>query len=160
MTGDLVTHSMHQAVLLTGVLILVFSALHDIAARTIPNTACAALALLGVAVHLADGQILFSLILGAIVFAACTFCWLRGWMGGGDVKLFTAAALFVPPAAVGTMDHFPCCCESRTFSPLKAISNPPTPVRNTSDLRFDKSNLCKVMLSWPLNAAWTTGVSW
>ena len=88
MTGDLVTHSMHQAVLLTGVLILVFSALHDIAARTIPNTACAALALLGVAVHLADGQILFSLILGAIVFAACTFCWLRGWMGGGDVKLF------------------------------------------------------------------------
>jgi prepilin peptidase CpaA len=100
---ETVMHTLHQAVLITGALTLVFAALHDIAARTIPNTASAILACLGLALHAADGTILFSLLVGFAVFGTCALCWMRGWMGGGDVKLLTAAALFVPPGAVGSM---------------------------------------------------------
>lgn len=86
-----------------GALTLVYAALHDIAARTIPNTASVILAVLGIAAHAADGTILLSLIIAALVFAVCALCWTRGWMGGGDVKLLAAAALFVQPGAVGAM---------------------------------------------------------
>ncbi len=96
-------HSLHLAILTAGALTLVFAALHDVAARTIPNTASIVLALLGIATHVADGTILFSLLIGAIVFTVSLFCWMRGWMGGGDVKLLAAAALFVAPGSVGSM---------------------------------------------------------
>ena len=89
--------------LLAGVGLLVFAALHDIAARTIPNIVCASLALIGLLLRVADGQLVPALLLGAVIFCVCTACWLRGWMGGGDVKLFTAASLFVPPGTVGQM---------------------------------------------------------
>ena len=103
MINDPVMHSLHQGALILSALTLCCAALHDIAARTIPNTACAILALLGIGLHLADGTILISLLFATLVFCGCTFCWLRGWMGGGDVKLLAASSLLVPPAAVGTM---------------------------------------------------------
>jgi prepilin peptidase CpaA len=40
---------------------------------------------------------------GGIVFGLCLLCWLRGWMGGGDVKLLGACALLVPPLSVFPM---------------------------------------------------------
>ena len=82
---------------------LVYAALHDIVARTIPNTVSVILSVLGIAMHVADGTILFSLLISAVVFTVCAVCWMRGWMGGGDVKLLTAAALFVSPGSVGAM---------------------------------------------------------
>ena len=36
----------------------------------------------------------------AIVFAITFIFWRLGWMGGGDVKLLTAAAIFVAPLTV------------------------------------------------------------
>jgi prepilin peptidase CpaA len=93
----------HLIPVLAGAGLLVFAALHDIAARTIPNLVSAALAILGILLRAADGQLLSAVVLGAVVFCVSTACWLRGWMGGGDVKLFTAAALFVAPATVGQM---------------------------------------------------------
>ena len=103
MSNDLTIQVGHAAPLVVGAGLLLFAAVHDIAARTIPNSTSAALAVLGLAIRVVEGQFLSSLLLGAIVFAVCTACWLRGWMGGGDVKLLTAAALFVPPATVGVM---------------------------------------------------------
>ena len=38
-----------------------------------------------------------------IVFGVALVCWLRGWMGGGDVKLLGACALLVPPVAVSPL---------------------------------------------------------
>jgi prepilin peptidase CpaA len=93
----------HTAPLLAGASLLVFAAMHDIAARTIPNSVSLALATLGLVLRVAEGQVVSSLALGALVFAVCAACWLRGWMGGGDVKLLTAAAIFVPTATVGQM---------------------------------------------------------
>ncbi len=86
-----------------GSAILAAAALHDVAARTIPNWTSLALAAIGMALRWADGQLLFALALAAIVFCAAVFCWQRGWLGGGDVKLLAAAAIFVPPASVGHM---------------------------------------------------------
>jgi prepilin peptidase CpaA len=47
-----------------------------------------------------DGHFVSALFSGAMVFAATWYCWKRGWIGGGDVKLLTACALLVPPASV------------------------------------------------------------
>ena len=103
MTVEYVISVLQKAVLIVGALTLVYAALHDVAARTIPNTASVILAVLGIATHVADGTILLSLLIAAIVFTVCALCWMRGWMGGGDVKLLTAAALFVLPGSVGLM---------------------------------------------------------
>ena len=79
--------------------LLVLAAAHDLAARTIPNALSAALAGGGVLFHLATADLSRALAAAAAVGALVGFCWLRGWMGGGDVKLPAAAALAVPAGA-------------------------------------------------------------
>ncbi len=88
-----------------GAVLLVAAALHDVAARTIPNWVSLALFALGVLLRVLDGSrsLLEGLSLGLAVFVFAVFCWRRGWLGGGDVKLLAAAAIFVPPAHVGDM---------------------------------------------------------
>lgn len=73
---------------------------HDIVARTVPNFLATILALLGLALRFLHGDLPGGLLAGLLVFIAAAFCWRRGWMGGGDVKLLAAAAIAVPPAAV------------------------------------------------------------
>jgi prepilin peptidase CpaA len=91
------------ALLATGAVLLVAAALHDVAARTIPNWTSFGIACLGLAMRAAQGQLPGSLALGFAVFAVAAFCWMRGWMGGGDVKLLGATALFIPPVHVGDL---------------------------------------------------------
>jgi len=100
--NDLLTLVGHLALVLGGIL-LVAAALHDVAARTIPNWVSLGLCALGVLLRCVDGHLVAGLSLGLLVFAVATFCWKRGWMGGGDVKLLSAAAIFVPPDHVGDM---------------------------------------------------------
>jgi len=92
-----------QIALVLGGILLVAAALHDVAARTIPNWVSLSLFVLGVILRCIDGKLVAGLSLGLAVFAVATFCWKRGWMGGGDVKLLSAAAIFVPPLHVGDM---------------------------------------------------------
>lgn|SRR5487761_2354239 len=84
--------------LLIGALCLLTAAVHDVIARTAPNWTAAVLAVSGMALRLLHGQALAGLSVGLVVFVVAAFCWRRGWMGGGDVKLLAAAAIFVPPA--------------------------------------------------------------
>lgn len=88
---------------LAAVSLLVLAALCDILTRLIPNAIPAALAVLGLALRLIDGSWPWALLAGGIVFGLCFLCWMRGWMGGGDVKLLGACALLVPPASVFPM---------------------------------------------------------
>ena len=83
--------------------LLILAAGCDILTRLIPNAIPAALAVLGLALRLIDGSWPWALLAGGVVFGLCFLCWLRGWMGGGDVKLLGACALAVPPAAVFPM---------------------------------------------------------
>ena len=82
--------------------IVLTAALHDVAARTIPNEVPLALALTGAAMGLTSGSLLPSLLTGATVFTVAALCWHRRWLGGGDTKLIGAAALALSPAAVPT----------------------------------------------------------
>ncbi len=91
---------------LIGALLLVFAALHDIGFRTVPNRVSVALLTCGVLLRLLDGgphQLLWGLLCGGAVFIVTFACWRFGWMGGADVKLLTAAAVFVPPIMVPTL---------------------------------------------------------
>jgi prepilin peptidase CpaA len=83
------------------VTLLIVASLHDVAVRTIPNAICLSLAGIGLLLRLADGNMAGALITAAIVLAATMICCLRGWMGGGDVKLLSAAVLLLPPSRVG-----------------------------------------------------------
>jgi len=83
--------------------LLVLAACLDILTRLIPNSIPLALAVLGVALRVADGSWPWALLAAGIVFSLALLCWLRGWMGGGDVKLLGACALLVPPTSVFPM---------------------------------------------------------
>lgn len=80
--------------------ILCLAALHDIAARTIPDWMPIALTVVGIIERILDGRLIAGLLAGLIVFVLAGICWRRGWLGGGDVKLLGAAAIAVPPAVV------------------------------------------------------------
>ncbi len=91
---------------LIGALLLVFAAVHDIGFRTVPNRISVALLACGIVLRLLDGgthQLMWGLLCGGAVFIVTYACWRFGWMGGADVKLLTAAAVFVPPVMVPTL---------------------------------------------------------
>ena len=98
------THSaLATLLLLTGVGLLAFAALHDIGFRTVPNRVSATLLAVGLALRFLGGDLGTALLCGLAVFAVTYAFWRFGWMGGADVKLLTASAVFVPPLTVPTM---------------------------------------------------------
>lgn len=80
--------------------IVVLASLNDIATRTISNKLLIPLGVAGVVAHIGDGQFIGALIAATCVFLGAAWCWHRGWMGGGDVKLLGAASLGVAPGSV------------------------------------------------------------
>ncbi len=92
--------------ILAGAVLLLFAAVHDIGFRTVPNRVSAALLVCGILLRLIDGgahELMWGLLCGGSVFIVTYACWRFGWMGGADVKLLTAAAVFVPPIMVPTL---------------------------------------------------------
>jgi prepilin peptidase CpaA len=88
------------ALIAGAILLLVIASLHDIAVRTIPDSGCVALVCIGLLLRLADGHLMGALLAAAIVFTVTMMFCLRGWMGGGDVKLLSASVLLLPPVRV------------------------------------------------------------
>jgi Flp pilus assembly protein protease CpaA len=83
------------------ILLLLYVATIDVATRLIPNQICLALALLGIAGQLGNPmQVAQSLIAAAILFLLLFFIHMRGWIGGGDVKLLVALAIGLPLTGV------------------------------------------------------------
>jgi prepilin peptidase CpaA len=78
--------------------LLVYAALHDFAARTVPNWLSLFLLFLGFAVRLLDHTLLAGLAVFAATFAVLFVIWLLGAMGGGDVKLWAATAVLIQPS--------------------------------------------------------------
>ena len=77
---------------------LLSAAVHDIAFRTVPNWIPAALLLAGGLIRGLNGTLVPGLAVASLMFLGAVFCWRRGWLGGGDVKLLAATTLVVPPA--------------------------------------------------------------
>jgi prepilin peptidase CpaA len=91
---------LHSIILFAAATALLFAAVHDVAVRTVPNRMSLIVAMAGLGLNALDGHFVSALFSGAMVFAAGWYCWRRGWIGGGDVKLLTACAFLVPPASV------------------------------------------------------------
>jgi prepilin peptidase CpaA len=85
---------------IAGLGLVLVASLHDIVARTVPNGLALALAVAGTAAAVLNGYLIGSFLAAGGVFVLSVFCWRRGWMGGGDVKLLGAAALGMPPSSV------------------------------------------------------------
>ena len=79
-------------------LFFVAAAFNDLATRSIPNGISLFLLVDGAALRLLHGD--FAAVCGAalLVFLLALFCWFRGWLGGGDVKLLAAGMLAFPLA--------------------------------------------------------------
>lgn len=84
------------------VLLLVAASLSDIAVRIIPDGICIALVVIGLVLRIVHGHAAIALLAAAIVFLCAMVCYLRGWMGGGDVKLLSASVLLLPASAITT----------------------------------------------------------
>jgi prepilin peptidase CpaA len=80
--------------------LLVLASLNDIVRRIIPDTISLALVGIGFLLRLADGHVFGAVVAVLVVFVISMACCLKGWMGGGDVKLLSACVLLVPPSQV------------------------------------------------------------
>ncbi len=76
--------------------LLLAAALHDLAARTIPNLVPVLLAAAGLSAHFFAGDALRAALAAAAVFVGAWLCWRAGWLGGGDVKLLAGGACILP----------------------------------------------------------------
>jgi prepilin peptidase CpaA len=94
-----------QILLGTLALMLLYAAATDLRARIIGNGLNLAIALMAPLFWWATGlkiwpDMALQIVLAACVFGLFAFMFAMGWMGGGDVKLLTALALWLPLAAV------------------------------------------------------------
>lgn len=81
---------------------LALAAMSDIAVRRIPNGLALGVALAGLGRQAGAGAAVtvVAMLAAAAVGLVAGVLWLRGAMGGGDVKLLAAATLLVPPGEV------------------------------------------------------------
>jgi prepilin peptidase CpaA len=77
--------------------LLFYAGLHDFAARTVPNWLPLCILAIGCLLRLADHTIEPGLMIAGATFALLFAVWVLGVMGGGDVKLWAATALLIPP---------------------------------------------------------------
>ncbi len=83
--------------------LLVVAALHDLAARTVPNSLIGIIGLGGIGLAVAQHRLLPSIFIAVLLLAIAAVLWLRGYLGGADAKLLGAVSLFVPPVSVALM---------------------------------------------------------
>jgi len=88
------------------ILLLLYAALHDLAARTVPNWLPLCVLALGVFARVLDHTLETGLIIAAATFAVLFAIWVLGYMGGGDVKLWAATALLIPPQLRPELNFF------------------------------------------------------
>jgi len=86
--------------------LLVYAAAHDLAVRTVPNWLPVALLAIGLCARAADHSLLAGLGVAAATFAVLFIIWVLGAMGGGDVKLWSATVLLIPPVFQPEIDFF------------------------------------------------------
>jgi len=77
--------------------LLAYAALHDLAARTVPNWLPVCVFLVGAVWQIFEHSLLAGLAVAAVTFAILFAVWLAGAIGGGDAKLWPAAAMLIPP---------------------------------------------------------------
>jgi prepilin peptidase CpaA len=87
-------------------ILLVYAALHDLAARTVPNWLPVCVFLVGAAWRLFDHALLAALAVAAVTFCVLFVVWVAGAIGGGDAKLWPATAMLIPPSIQPELNFF------------------------------------------------------
>lgn len=82
------------------VLVLLHAAVSDLRTRMVSNRVPALLCAIGLAVHLARGDLHLSLLAAAAAFSLTLVLWLLRLMGGADAKLIPAATTLLPASHV------------------------------------------------------------
>jgi len=77
--------------------LLIYAALHDLAVRTVPNRLSAGIMILGLCLRVINHSLLESLGVAGFCFMLLALIWRAGFIGGGDVKLWSATVLLIPP---------------------------------------------------------------
>jgi prepilin peptidase CpaA len=80
--------------------LLAASAAADVMTRRIPNLLPALLAALGLVAAVLEHRLPIALAGATALLLVTGFCWLRDWIGGGDVKLIVAVCLVLPTARI------------------------------------------------------------
>lgn len=83
--------------LCVAIILICYAALHDVLMRIVPNWTSGIIFLLGVIFASGSGRLGTALLFGAGLFLILSLIWWLGLFGGGDVKLWSAGTLFVPP---------------------------------------------------------------
>jgi prepilin peptidase CpaA len=94
------TNLVAHAIVFLSLGILLAAALHDAALRTIPNWVPASLAVGGLVLRVQEGNAMAGAGIATLLLIILGVLWLRGFIGGGDMKLIPAVALVLPPSGV------------------------------------------------------------
>jgi prepilin peptidase CpaA len=94
------TGSLAPVTLCFSVSLLLFAGLHDAAVRTIPNWIPTSLAVAGFALRIQQGNFIAGVAVAGLLLLILGVLWLRGFIGGGDMKLIPAVSLMLSPAGV------------------------------------------------------------
>jgi prepilin peptidase CpaA len=86
--------------------LLIWAALHDLAARTVPNSLSVSITVVGLCLRAIDHSLPLSLVAASACFMLLFSIWLAGWVGGGDVKLWSATVLLIPPSCPVELGFF------------------------------------------------------
>ena len=82
---------------IAAIALLIYAALHDLAVRTVPNLLSTSIMILGSSLRFIDHSLLESIGVASFCFMLLASLWRLGLIGGGDVKLWSATVLLIPP---------------------------------------------------------------
>ena len=92
-------NTLHLLLCSAGLALFGLACMQDWAIRLVPNRIPIAIAAIGLVLRAAEGTLLTGLLAAATVFSLAVLCWRQGWIGGADVKLFTAGTILVTPGS-------------------------------------------------------------
>lgn len=98
--------ALHWVAVIAASTLLLVAAVRDLAVREIPNWIALGVVLAALPLRLATGDLPAGLGVALIVLLFLVLVWRLGALGGGDVKLWTAATLLVTPAIAAQLNFF------------------------------------------------------
>ena len=131
-------NTLHLLLYSAGLALFGLACMQDWAIRLVPNRVPVAIAAAGLILRAAEGTLLTGLLAAATVFGLAVLCWRQGWIGGADVKLFTAGTILVSPGAAASFVLASCLAGgvlAVAYAALSCVVSPPSPNRPASRLR-------------------------
>ena len=130
--------TLHLLLCSVGLALFGVACLQDWATRLVPNRVPFSIAAAGLILRATEGTLLFGLLAATAVFCVAVLCWRQSWIGGADVKLFTAGTILVSPGfAVGFV--LASCLAggilALAYAALSCVVPAPSPARPASRLR-------------------------